>query len=88
MEVSICSSEGQPEGNPQSLVLFGEASFLWYVKAMEVSHEIDVISLDAEHRRALEAVMGTPLRRNQRLLISVTDVGEPPAAAPEVRDEA
>jgi hypothetical protein len=42
---------------------------------MEISHAIDVISLDIEHRRAFEDVIGTPLQGNQRLLISVTEVG-------------
>ncbi len=46
---------------------------------METSQEIDVISLDAEHRRALEDVIGRQLQRNQRLLISVTEVELPPA---------
>jgi hypothetical protein len=46
---------------------------------METSHEIDVTSLDAEHRRALEEVIGTQLQRNQRLLISVTEVNVTPA---------
>ena len=47
---------------------------------METSHEIDVISLDAEHRRALEDVIGAALQRNQRLVISVTEVGATPVA--------
>jgi hypothetical protein len=39
---------------------------------METSHEIDVIALDAAHRRAFEDVLGTRLEPNQRLVISVT----------------
>ena len=46
---------------------------------METSHEIDVTSLDAEHRRALEDVIGMQLQRNQRLLISVTEANVTPA---------
>jgi hypothetical protein len=46
---------------------------------METSHEIDVTSLDDEHRRALEDVIGTQLRHNQRLMISVTEVDVTPA---------
>ena len=42
---------------------------------METSHEIPVTSLDAAHRRALEDVIGTQLQANQRLIISVTEVG-------------
>ena len=56
---------------------------LLYATLMETSHEIDVTSLYEEHRRALEDVIGTELRRNQRLLISVTEVDlTPEAAAP------
>ena len=44
---------------------------------METSHEIDVIALDAAHRRALEDVIGTRLEQNQRLVISVTVPGLP-----------
>ncbi|MGO8751828.1 MAG: hypothetical protein ACLQNE_38285 [Thermoguttaceae bacterium] len=39
---------------------------------METSHEIDVMALDAAHRRAFEDVLGTRLEQNQRLVISVT----------------
>ncbi len=39
---------------------------------MESSHEVDVISLDAAHRQAFEDVIGAPLAKNQRLVISVT----------------
>ena len=41
---------------------------------METSRAIDVTSLDEEHRRALEDLVGTELRRNQRLVISVTEI--------------
>ncbi len=41
---------------------------------METSRQIDVTTLDAEHRRALEEVIGTQLGGNQRLMISVTEV--------------
>ena len=49
---------------------------------METSHEIDVTSLDDKHRRALEDVIGAQLRRNQRLMISVTEVDMTPSAVP------
>jgi hypothetical protein len=39
---------------------------------METSREIDVIALDAAHRRAFEDVIGIRLEQNQRLVISVT----------------
>ena len=52
---------------------------------METSREIAVTSLDDEHRRALEEVIGTPLRRNQRLTISVSEVGTTPSATPPRR---
>lgn len=52
---------------------------------METSREIDVTNLDEKHRRALKDVIGTQLHRNQRLIISVTEVDvathEPPARA-------
>jgi hypothetical protein len=58
---------------------------------METSHEIDVTNLDDEHRRALEDLIGTELRRNQRLMICVTDVdatasGTPPLPAQSIGD--
>jgi hypothetical protein len=40
---------------------------------METSHTIDVTSLDMEHLRAIEDVIGARLQQNQRLLISVTE---------------
>jgi hypothetical protein len=48
---------------------------------METSLNIDVATLDAPHRRALEDVIGRPLTASQRLLISVIDVAPPAAAA-------
>jgi hypothetical protein len=50
---------------------------------MEKELKIDVTALDAPHRRALEEVLGQPLKANQRLLISVTDTQAPePETAP------
>ena len=49
---------------------------------MEMSREIDVTSLDAAHRRALEDVLGAPLQASQRLVISVAESAAP--AAPRV----
>lgn len=46
---------------------------------MESDLKIDVATLDAPHRRALEEVIGHQLAANQRLIISVTEV-EMPAA--------
>ena len=48
---------------------------------METTHAIDVTNLDPEHRRAFEDVIGARLQGNQRLLISVTDVNQSPAAS-------
>ena len=41
---------------------------------MGVDLQIEVGSLDASHRRALEEVIGQELTANQRLTISITDV--------------
>ena len=41
---------------------------------MGVELQIDVVSLDASHRRALEELIGRGLATNQRLTISVSDV--------------
>jgi hypothetical protein len=41
---------------------------------METNRAIDVTSLDSEHRRALEEVIGVPLHSDQRLIIRVTGV--------------
>jgi hypothetical protein len=43
---------------------------------------IDVSTLDASHRRALEEVIGRQLSANQRLLISVIEVAVPTGSAP------
>ena len=48
---------------------------------METDLKIDVATLDAPHRRALEEVIGQQLAANQRLIISVTEVEVPPIAA-------
>jgi hypothetical protein len=41
---------------------------------METRREIEATSLDAAHRRALEAIIGAQLQANHRLIINVTDV--------------
>lgn len=41
---------------------------------MKTGLEINVANLDAEHRRALEEVIGHALASNQRLVISVMDI--------------
>jgi len=41
---------------------------------------IDVATLDAPHRRALEEVLGRQLAANQRLVISVMEVATPRSA--------
>lgn len=46
---------------------------------MVVELQVDVVSFDASHRRALEEIIGRELAANQRLSISVTDVAAPPA---------
>lgn len=48
---------------------------------MEAELHIDVVNLDAPHRRALEEVIGRELAANQRLTISVNDLPalRPPA---------
>jgi hypothetical protein len=48
---------------------------------MDTRLNIDVSSLDAPHRQALEEVIGRELTANQRLLISVIDVAVPPGSA-------
>ena len=50
---------------------------------METSLNIDVSTLDAPHRRALEEVIGQQLTANQRLIVSVIEVSMPPSAAPK-----
>lgn len=49
---------------------------------METDLKIDVAALDTPHRRALEEVIGQQLAGNQRLVISVIDLGTEPAAEP------
>ncbi len=41
---------------------------------METNHIIDVLTLDAKHRSAIEDLIGAPLQANQRLLIGVTEI--------------
>ena len=41
---------------------------------METELKIDVATLDPQHRRALEEVIGHQLAANQRLIISVTEL--------------
>jgi hypothetical protein len=48
---------------------------------METSREINVTSLDAAHRRALEDIIGTQLRSNHRLIINVTEMSDDQATA-------
>jgi hypothetical protein len=50
------------------------------ISIMETNHIIDVTSLDALHRRALEDVIGVQLQANQRLVIGVTDAVSPAPA--------
>ena len=60
-----------------SPALLATALRFWYDKVMATSHEIDVMALDAAHRRALEDVIGIRLEQNQRLVISVTAPASP-----------
>jgi hypothetical protein len=56
---------------------------------MEVELQIDVVSLDASHRRSLEEVIGRELAANQRLTISVSDIAAPsdrPKPAQSLKD--
>jgi hypothetical protein len=57
----------------------------WYDEVMETSREIDVMALDAAHRRAIEDVIGTRLDQNQRLVISVT-APPPPRSSQSLAD--
>ncbi len=43
---------------------------------MESIRSIDVIRLDAAHRRAIEDVIGVRLQDNQRLTISVAEISD------------
>jgi hypothetical protein len=47
---------------------------------MQFDLKIDVASLDAPHRRALEEVIGQPLAANQQLIIRVTEAEAAPVA--------
>jgi hypothetical protein len=47
---------------------------------MNTELHVDVTTLDAAHRRALEDVIGKELQANQRLVISVTEVADTKAA--------
>ena len=44
---------------------------------METSCTIDVMTLDATHRQALEDLIGVQLQANQRLIIGVTEIDRP-----------
>jgi hypothetical protein len=58
----------------------GNGPSSWYADIMGTSREIDVTNLDATHRRVLEEVIGTDLRANQRLLISVREIPDTEAS--------
>ncbi len=47
---------------------------------MDTALNIDVASLDAPHRRALEDVLGHALATHQRLVINVIEWVDPPTA--------
>ncbi len=49
----------------------------WYDLNVETSRTIDVMTLDAEHRQALEDLIGVQLQANQRLIIGVTEIDRP-----------
>lgn len=56
---------------------------------MRAKLQVDVVSLDAAHRRALEEVVGRELAENQRLTISVSDIAAPsdtPKRAQSLKD--
>jgi hypothetical protein len=61
----------------RSTALLAAPGRFWYDNVMEMNRQIDVISLDAAHRRAFEDVIGAPLEPNQRLVISVTAPASP-----------
>jgi hypothetical protein len=48
------------------------------IATMETSRTIDVTSLDATHRRALEDVIGVQLRADQQVTIGVSDRADGP----------
>ncbi len=67
-----------PRTTPISFTaILAVAPRFWYDEVMETSREIDVIALDAAHRRAFEDVLGARLEQNQRLVISVTAPASP-----------
>jgi hypothetical protein len=49
------------------------SGLIWYDCGMENGLKIDVSTLDAVHRRALEEVIGRELATNQQLMISVIE---------------
>jgi hypothetical protein len=51
---------------------------------MGLDLQVDVATLGDAQRRALEEVLGRQLAINQRLIISVTELETPPAAAARV----
>jgi ABC-type cobalamin transport system ATPase subunit len=53
-----------------------------YNRDMETDMKIDVATLDAPQRRALEEVIGRELAPSQRLIISVIDVAAPAGSTP------
>jgi hypothetical protein len=55
---------------------------MWYDCGMGDGLKIDVSTLDAPHRRALEDVIGRELRANQQLLISVIELKTGDATRP------
>lgn len=52
------------------------------MEILETTRGIDVSSLDAEHRRALDDLIGAELQGNQRLVIRVTEADGSPVAVP------
>jgi hypothetical protein len=54
---------------------------------MEMSRSIDVVSLDATHRRALEDLIGVQLQANQRLVIGVSEIETATSEAPSRRSQ-
>ncbi|HVC97145.1 MAG TPA: hypothetical protein VND64_25930 [Pirellulales bacterium] len=55
-----------------------EVHALWYYYGMETERKIDVATLDAPHRRALEDVIGCELGIRQQLINSVIEVAAGP----------
>jgi hypothetical protein len=52
---------------------------------MESRHTIDVTTLDAPHRQAIEDLIGASLHANQRLTIGVTEIKSPSNEAAQRR---